>query len=776
MFRFFLVIVFLAQAFTFGQIGTGQWRMHIAASQAIDVATGNGLVMSALKTGVLEYDISAAETKIYNNLNGLSDITLTTIAYEPTTKSFFVGYENGNIDQILSSGAIVNIPAIKLSNVIGNKKVNRFTMHNNLVFVSTGFAIVVIDPVRNEVKDTYYPSPTAKNFQNTLFLNDTIYALHNDGMFKASINNPLLANSANWQIDTRLPVPPLEFIFKNGAVISNSLYVLYQKEGYGGDSILRVTSGGTTEIFGHQFDCEINNLQEVNNRIGVVFNDVSLLLSPSDYSIFQQFQYYGGNAKKMHSIVFAADDFYYIADEFYGLIRHSTYGWANMISREGPPKNDFFSINGNKGRLVVTGGTIDRIALGYSRAGAYSWQDEAWQLYDYTTLAPWNTDVWALGSCAVNPKADDEIAIGGYCPNGVTVISNGNATVYNPSNSTLENTVFGSNLTNNMVCIPSMEYDEKGNLWVVNAYSLNPLKVRQTDGTWKNMLTTTSIQSVYASEIAIDDNGNKWVGIYNVGLLGYNDNGTIGNTSDDDFRIITSGTGAGNLPSKNITALACDFDNEIWIGTDAGFAVLYNSEGYFSSTSTPNVSRILVEYEGNVEILLGNSYISDIEIDGGNRKWIGTGESGIFLLSADGQEVLANYTKENSPLISNVILDMEFNHLTGELFIITDNGMVSLRTDATYEDENYETTTVFPNPVKPDFTGVVTIQGIRYNSEVHVTDAAGNLVYKTTSNGGTATWNVKRSTGEDVTPGVYFIWTATMEGKNKKVGKVVVIR
>lgn len=772
MFRLTLVFFLLVQTTLFAQIGTGNWRMHVAASEAIDVATGNGLVMAALKNGVLEYDIASGENKIYNNLNGLSDITVTTIAYEPSTKSFFVGYANGNIDHILSSGAVYNIPAIRLSSVIGNKKINQFTAYNGLVYVSTGFAIVVIDPIRNEVKDTYYPSPAPKNIQNTLFLNDTIYAVHNDGMFKASINNPLLANSANWQTDTRLPIPPLEFIYKNGCVVNNQIYLLYQKDGYGGDSILHVTSNNTEVVWGFQFDSEIKNLQAVNNYLSITYADVNFLISPFDYSIFQQFNFYGGTDRDIRSCCYGTDGFYYLADERYGLVHHSTYGWANLISREGPPKNEFFSINGNKGRILVTAGTIDRIALSYNRSGAYSWTDETWKLYDQTTLAPWTGNVWALGSCAVNPKEEDEVAIGAYCPDAVTVIKNGSPQVYNASNSTIENTTFG----NNMACIPSMEYDDAGNLWIVNAYSMNPLKVRASNGTWYNMLSNSNMQGIYASEIAIDYNDHKWVGIYGKGLLGYDDKGTIGTTSDDTYRLIGTGSGSGNLPSTNITALACDFDNEIWIGTDAGFAILYNSEGFFTSTSTPNVSQILVEYEGNVEVLLGNSYIADIEIDGGNRKWIGTGESGIFLLSADGQEVIANYTSENSPLISNVILDMEFNHQTGELFIITDNGMVSLRTDATYEDEEYSTTTVFPNPVKPDFTGVVTIQGIRYDSDVRITDAAGNLVYKTTSNGGTATWNVKRSTGEDVSSGVYFIWTATNEGRNKKVGKVVVIR
>ena len=86
--------------------------------------------------------------------------------------------------------------------------------------------------------------------------------------------------------------------------------------------------------------------------------------------------------------------------------------------------------------------------------------------------------------------------------------------------------------------------------------------------------------------------------------------------------------------------------------------------------------------------------------------------------------------------------------------------MVSFRIDATYEDPSYETLNVFPNPVKPDYFGPITIQGIRYNSDVKITDAGGNLIYKTLSNGGTATWNGQNLNGEKVPTGVYFFWTA----------------
>lgn len=766
-----LVLMGISSAVS-AQLGMGQWRMHVAASQAIDVAYGDGLAMAALKTGVIEFDEAAGETKIYNDQNGLSDIIVSCISYDSGTKSFFIGYDNGNIDQLYSDGGIVNIPAVKLASIPGNKRINSFASKNGRVYAATGFAIIVLDPIKHEVKDTYNPFSVPKNYQSVLFVNDSIYALHNDGMVKAFANNPLLGNPNNWSVDTRVDVPALDVSYQKAGVYNNELYVLAKKEAYGGDSIMKVTSGGLQEFIGHQFSMEIVNFQMINNKFGVSFTD-SYLLFNDDASVFFGISGYSNPAPQIRAVAYDGSS-YWVADYKNGLVKYDSFGTARIISTEGPPKNDFFSINGNDGKIVVTAGTIDRVSLSFSLPGAYTMEDEDWTLFDKSTQPTlWSSGVWDIGAAAINPKNLDEVALGGYCENGVSIINGSQITnVYGASNSILENTALG----NNMTCITGLDYDEDGNLWIVNAYSSKILKVRTADGNWYAMSSNPLISNAFASELAIDYNGNKWVGVYGKGLMGYKDNGTISNTSDDIIRVMQTGSGSGNMPSDNVTALAVDFDNEIWIGTDNGLAVLYNSNGIFSTAGTTDVSRILVTYDGNVEMLLGNSYISDIEVDGGNRKWIGTAESGVFLVSADGQEVISNFNKDNSPMISNTVLDMEFNHQTGELFIITDNGMVSYRADATYEDPDYASTTVFPNPVKPDFSGPITIQGIKYGSDVKITDAAGNLVYKTTSNGGTATWNGKRLTGEEVSSGVYFIWTAPTEGKGKKVGKVVVIR
>lgn len=753
------------------QIGMGQWRMHVPASEAIDLAVGNGYVMAALTSGVLEYDVAASENRILNNLNALSDIQVSCISYEPQSKSFFVGYENGNLDQITPDG-VINIPAIKLSEITGNKRVNKIIVKNGLAYAATGFAIVILDPIKNEVKDTYYPPNSAEGINDVAFLNDSIYALSDTKLCRGKVTNSFLSDPLQWTTDVRPPVP-VDARYSELAVQQNELHISYIMN-TAGDSIFKLTNSGLDMVIGTQFSNMDIKRFHVENDVFYTYYTTAMIAFNDDLSVNFGVEYYGTKAA-FPGKVLTDNGTIWVADQNSGLVRYQSPSSYTFIQQEGPPKTRFFSVNGAKGKMIVTSGRIDRVVQSYFAPAAYAFEDESWKLFDNTNQTIWPSyQLWDMGVAAVNSKDLNEIAIGGYCKDALSIMNDGSqvSTVYTTSNSPLDVTSVG----NGNVCLSGLEYDPDGNLWMVNCYTNEPLKVRLADGTWQQFDTGTDSKNVFTGKLAIDYNGNKWFGIYGKGMVGFNDNETPSNTADDTYKILETGEGVGNLPSENVTAIAVDLDNEIWIGTDNGFAVLYNSDGIFSGSGTYDASRILITYEGNVENLLGSTPITDIEIDGGNRKWIGTASTGIFLLSADGQEVLAQYTQDNSPLISDNIMDMEFNHITGELFIITDQGLVSFRTDASQDDETYATTTVFPNPVKPDYFGPITIQGIRYDSDVKITDVAGNLVYKTTSNGGTATWNGKTLTGEDVASGVYLIWTATNTGKSRKVGKVAVIR
>ena len=55
----------------------------------------------------------------------------------------------------------------------------------------------------------------------------------------------------------------------------------------------------------------------------------------------------------------------------------------------------------------------------------------------------------------------------------------------------------------------------------------------------------------------------------------------------------------------------------------------------------------------------------------------------MFLLSEDGTEEILHFTKNNSPLFSDNIVDIVINPENGEVFIGTENGLISYRSNAT---------------------------------------------------------------------------------------------
>lgn len=768
---FIFSLCFLAPCFS--QIGTGQWRLHVSPTSTIDVAAGNGVVFAAYPAGMEEYDIASGESSFWTDVNSLSDINLTALLFDPVSDAFWVGYTNGNIDKI-KNNKVTNIPAIQLAPIQGKKKVNKFIQYGGFIYVSSDMGIVKINPKRNEVVDTYYPSAVNEPILEITFRQDTIFALTAKKIFKAHVNNSALADAAQWRVDTRVFDPGNDASYKSLVTYNNDLFIVYAKDVYAQDSVYKITNQGLEVIVGNASDLEIKTLKVINNALYVTLEDGILIYNTSLTNPVSFYKYEFANSIHTTAVAYY-DGMHYIGDRDYGLIQFTSNETNKQLKVNGPPKNSYYSISGNEGKMIVTGGTLLQSGFIYNNSGGYTMENEEWKLFDIWNQSQWlGKSIWDISSASVNPKDPKEIAFGSNSEYSVHVSKDGNQITnsYNINNSALE----ASSLGNNTICVSDVQYDEKGNLWIINCFSNNPLKVLTPEGLWYSYDVGTPAKSKFTGKVEIDYNGNKWFYVPSVGLYGYNDGGTIADASDDKYKLLNNGTNTGNLPSNNVTALAVDFDNKIWIGTDNGFTVLYNSAGIFDALpGAYNAQRIKLEYEGNVEYMLGYTHITDIEVDGANRKWMATAGAGIFCLSPDGLEIIQELNTDNSKLISNNIMDMHFNHKTGELFIITDKGMVSYRTDASYEDPEYSNVIVFPNPVHPGFSGMITMQGIKYNSDIKVTDMAGNLVYKTVSNGGTATWNGNNLKGERVKSGVYLIWTASNDGKGRKVGKVTVI-
>ena len=213
--------------------------------------------------------------------------------------------------------------------------------------------------------------------------------------------------------------------------------------------------------------------------------------------------------------------------------------------------------------------------------------------------------------------------------------------------------------------------------------------------------------------------------------------------------------------------------------TDKGPYVLYNTEEAFSDSY--HFTKIKVPRNDGTnyaDYLLDGAYTTCIEVDAANRKWIGTLSNGLYLVGPEGIENIHHFTKDNSPLPSNVIESLALNHKTGELFIGTDKGWVSYTTEATRAEEIYDESKVYayPNPVTSDYTGLITIVGLKANSHVKIINTAGRLIAEGTSLGGSFIWDGRTPQGERVATGIYYVLGSDEEGNEGIVTKVLFIK
>ena len=226
-----------------------------------------------------------------------------------------------------------------------------------------------------------------------------------------------------------------------------------------------------------------------------------------------------------------------------------------------------------------------------------------------------------------------------------------------------------------------------------------------------------------------------------------------------------------------VTSCAEDKEGNIWVGTNVGPFIINASD-----VGKDNIVFYQVKVPRNDGTNLADYLLSGVDvrcmaIDGANRKWFGTGGNGIYVIGEDNMTQIYNFTSENSKLLSNTINSIAINDNTGEVFIATDKGLCSYMNDATVAVESMEKDNVYayPNPVRPEYTGPITIVGLTFNADVKITTATGYLVAEGRSNGGTFTWDGRDMDGKRVASGIYNVITATSTGDKGTVCKIAVI-
>ena len=765
---FLVCIIALFNFPLFAQVAVGQWRDHLPYSQGVQIADAGEWIYAASESGLFQHHKADGDIIRLSKVNGMSDIGFSSIAWSDANNTLVVAYSNTNID-LIRNGEVTNIPDIKNKSILGFKTINDIHIKDDYAYLACGFAVVVIDLVRFEIKDTYYigPQGTSLNIHDVVASETELYACTESGVYHADLSGTNLANFENWTKFTGLP----DGKYNAGTWFGNKLYVNRSQED-ARDSLFYY-NGFNWNYFNNVEEQVVNSLESSSDRL-LVISEGNVAEFDADHQRYRlAFDYGGGLYARPRHATIDSEATIWIADGYNGLIRHPVNNSFQLIGVNGPSAATSTGISIWDGRCYVASGSVTTLwGNSYNSAGMYSFVDDNWEnvsAYSFTETQ----SVRDFINVKVDPFDSKRVYAATWGWGLLEYYDNELVNWHDTTNSSFQ-TLSGSAEN---VRVSGMEVDQNtGTLWVATSGSEKTLHAKDQSGNWYGY-DLTAVNNFTLGDLTIDDGGQVWiVAPRGTGLVVFNGNGTLENTNDDESIKLNQNVGNGNLAGNNVFSIATDFDGEVWVGTESGVSVFYSPESVFSGDNFDS-QQILIEQDGYVQYLLESESVTAIAVDGANRKWLGTGNAGVFLMSEDGTEEVFHFTTENSPLFSDRITSIGIDHLSGEVFIGTDKGIVSYKGTATYGTPEFEKAQVYayPNPVEPGYDGPIAIKGLVTDADVKITDAAGNVVYATKADGGQAIWDGNKLTGGRAKSGVYLVFASNDDGKETFVTKVLFI-
>jgi len=764
-----LIALFLVllSSFVLRAMPIGTWNIHLPYYECKSVTQSSSFVWTATDNSLFRLSKADFTTDKITKIEGLSDLSIGTVEYNPYNGVVVVGYQNGNID-IINGNRIYNLPDIKRSQIVANKAIKGVFFIGALAYLSTGFGIVVIDTDRNEIKDTYLIGPNGTYLAVYDIVSDGvgIYAATATGIYSAQLSNPFLANYASWTQYTGLPAGVYNCIeIFNGELITS------QKLTAGNDNIWHASIANPTWSMMVNGGLNVKEIKVTATNVWVadIFSvleyDASLSLLYLWYTI--------GTSDGLfpNDMVPDADGTIWYADNYMGLV-HMTSSFSGTAYRpNGPVSTSAVGMDFSDGRLcVVPGGHDDTWSNIYNREGVSFYENQSWNVMQKTTV-PALDSIDDINFCEFDPADNTHVWLGALGKGLIEVRNNQVVNIYSQYNSILD-----SKIEYPWCGIGGIEYDEEGNLWMCNDNTAQCLKVLKADNTWmefdfQGMVGTASA----VGDLMITESGQKWIILpRTAGMIVFDDNGTIDNISDDRKKKLGFTPGNGAMPGTDVLCMVEDKDNEVWIGTDEGIAVFYCAESIFNSGGC-DAQQILIQQGEYTQILMESQVVTALAVDGANRKWIGTESGGVYLMSEDGTKEILHFTADNSPLLSDNVTGITIDPETGEVFFATGKGVVSYKSDAVEGEDYNGDVYAYPNPVRPDYHGKIAIKGLVRDADVKITDIAGNLIYQTTALGGQAIWDGNNFAGERAASGVYLVFITNEDGTQKKVTKILLM-
>ncbi|WP_461135219.1 type IX secretion system anionic LPS delivery protein PorZ [Spirosoma lituiforme] len=744
-FRGSFSLLFLLAHSAFSQIGT--WQTHASYQSGQSVAVVGNVVYAATRNGFFYFDKTTQEARTISKQDGLSAAGISRLLYLADQNRLLIAYRDGNLDFMTLTdtgepGTVSNVNTIVTASSLPTARgINHLNRIGNNAYLSTDFGLVVLDLARNEIRDTYF-SQRADGSALPIFqsaaTSDSLYVLTAPATtmatqrqirairFSANVN---IVDPANWRaVDS--PGQQTESINTNQGRLTAT-----------------VNGQGT-------FERQLGRwtlTQSLTNAVIRQFSSTTgLILATNQAVTLAGVGSFTGSWLADPREVQADGRTLWIADARNGLLT-TTASTFQRIAPEGPTRDQF-------AQLYAYPQTLVALPVGPQETTSLAQNQPSVELLSVPAgrwISSLPTGVTRGFNAAAYATAEQKLYLGNF---GAGLWSQTEGQPATPVSLPATISPF----------ITSLSTDLDGNLWITtgrgNAQQAT-LHVRRADGQYQSFPAVSQTNIV---QVVPDDNGFLWLRPdVSGGLL-------VFDPQTNRSRALSTITNQGGLLTNSVRALVKDRNGVIWVGTDLGPMVFDNPYGAFDPVVTAQ-SPVL-----NGRRLLANELITSIAVDGGNRKWLGT-RSGLYHVAPDGSQLLETFTADNSPLPSNTVQSLAIEPTSGNVFVETStadqsNGIVSYQSAATEPALSLGQLTIFPNPVRPDFTGTVGINGLTDNATVKILNAGGQLVYETRSQGGTATWPLRDYLGRMAQTGIYLIVVVNVDGSEGLVGKLAVVR
>ncbi len=749
--RVFLLLLLIASAAT-AQVGT--WHTYTDMKLVRDVVADADGYWAATTGGVFHARPDGSSER-YTNVDGLSAIDYTAIAID-AGGVIVAGASTGMINVYRPGSGWDEVADISRAEEIPARGITTIVIRSGMAYIGTEFGLAVYDLARREFGDTY------QKF-GTLPLRSRVNAVHFDGariwvataagVAVGDLNNINLKDPAawtSWDADNGQSFGNVkDVLVYDGAplaIISNNTIV--RDNGSAWLPWVAPPSGSILRMAAH------DGILYMITDLGLY--EVHKNTELTQYGDLVNLPAYPNNTR-FTDLSIGTDGVMLLGSTYGVTVYRPGQSW-NFTRPDGPNSNFFRALAvADDGVLWAASGISD------GGRGAYSFDGLTWSNHS-TVLDP---RIHTDAITGVAPGVDGTVWFSTWGngvfrrdPDGSTTYFDGTTTPGFP----------GINTDSSYFAVRAVQFDNRGNLWVLhNESESDMLGCRTPSGQWSFLRDPSLPADLLVTGFAVDQFGQVWTMVDDVdfqGILIFDSNGTPELKSDDTWIRLDADNPDGLNAQADVTAVAVDLLGDVWLGTDRGLRTVFNP------TQPDRISKTCFNTRCNIE----SQYITCIAVDPVNNKWIGTKE-GVFVLTPDGSEILAQYNMENSPLLDNEIETMLIHPVTGVAYIATRRGLSSLVTAYVQPETTFGDLVVGPNPFRPGRDAQLMIEGLVEASIIKVLSVSGDLVAEIATPGGrVGFWDGRTSNGDYAPTGVYFIVAAAPNGSQSAVAKVALVR